>query len=456
MKKFLLALLLCLTACLFSGCVGELASVDELMSPPTINDDQFGIYSVLRSDGKVPDFLYPSRGEINTPVYIDDIDGDGVSEGFAFSSDPDSGGSLITFMTERDGYWKIAAQFKNSAGQVDKVIIEDITGDGDPEIIVGWGSYRSMAATICIYRREITEQGKEVREYSLGYTYGDMMMTDFTDDGVSELCTVTVHTTGSNQAVMSNAIARIYTFAGESPYCAYSVNLSKLVTEYTHFSFGNGDNGKKMLVIDGITADGELMTQLLTLSSDGSGIITPLIYSELQNKYRNFSRPEEIDLYTRDIDGDGCLELPFAKVMPGLGGDSSEEYMICWMDYIGGSDFFGKAASTLVNFSDGYYMRADRNADNLVALYHPDTGKYIVNLAKFDSEGAVTELDTLFTIHKFDPNETSFDKISKDYEIIDILDDGSIIALEYGKKYAGVYWVQVMAESNSPLSNLMN
>ena len=76
MKKLLLALLLCLTACVFSGCIDEFAATDELMSPPTINDDQFGIYSVLGSDGKVPDFLYPARGDINTPVYIKDINGD--------------------------------------------------------------------------------------------------------------------------------------------------------------------------------------------------------------------------------------------------------------------------------------------------------------------------------------------------------------------------------------------
>lgn len=455
MKKLLLALLLCLTACVFSGCIDEFAATDELMSPPTINDDQFGIYSVLGSDGKVPDFLYPARGDINTPVYIKDINGDGTNEAFAFSTDPDSGGSLITFMSKREGSWKVVAQFKNSAAQVDKVIIEDITGDKEPEIIVGWGSYRSMAATVCIYRREITEEGKKIKEYKLGYTYGDMMLTDFTDDGISELCTVTVHTTGGvNQAVMSNAIARVYTFAGETPYCAYAVNLSKNVGEYSKLCFGTADNGKKILVIDGLTTEGQLMTQILVLSADGSGIITPMIYSEVQSKYGNFSRPADMKLFARDIDGDGYLEMPFAKPMPGLSGDSGEEYMVYWMDYVGGSEQFETSGATLVNIKDGYYMEVEKNMENLVAVYHYDVGEYVLNLAKLDDEGGITELNTLFTIHKFDPEKTSVDKISRDYIVTDIMDDGSIIAFEYSKDYGEADWVKNIAESFAPLSNI--
>lgn len=457
MKKIMLVLLVCLSACVFSGCVGEFAGVDELMVPPTINDDQFSIYSVLRSDGKVPDFLYPARGDIRIPVYLDDFDGDGEEEGFAFSTDPDSGGSLITFMGKKGDDWATTAQYSNSAGQVDKVIIEDITGDSVPEIIVGWGSYRSMAATVCVYRREVTDKGEVVNEYSLGYTYGDMIVTDFTGDGISELCTVTVHTTSeNNQAVTSNAITRVYTFAGEKPYCTYTANLSKQVTEYTNFAFGTADNGKKILVVDGLTADGELITQLLTLNSDNSGIIMPMIYSELQHKYRSFARPSGMSIYPQDIDGDGYLELPYAKAMPGLGGEVSDEFMIYWMDYIGGSDYFDVSTATVVNMHDDYFMTVESEADSIVAIYHPDSKKYILNLAKLDEEGKVEELTALFALHKFAPGEATLDEIQSKYMVVDISEDGSIMAVEYSKDYEHSDWVKNIAESFSPVSYIMN
>ena len=84
MKKYGAAALICSAAVMLSGCVvGN--SVESLLSPPEISEEQRDVYNALvRVTGSNITLQYPKNGAYRSAIIMEDIDGDSEKEGIVF------------------------------------------------------------------------------------------------------------------------------------------------------------------------------------------------------------------------------------------------------------------------------------------------------------------------------------------------------------------------------------
>ena len=123
----------CQAGCSFAG-----LDAKTLMSPPRANLEQQGIYELLQEDRQELTFVYPKRGDYRSAIIMRDWSGDGVNDAIGFILD--ERGVEVYFLEKSQDSWRTAASFLNTATQVDMVLFGDLDGDGQEDVLIGWGS----------------------------------------------------------------------------------------------------------------------------------------------------------------------------------------------------------------------------------------------------------------------------------------------------------------------------
>lgn len=347
----LLALGLCLP---LSGCAVTGFDAQALMSPPKANEDQQSIHKLLQGSKSDITFIYPKTGEYRSAIITHDFTGSGKLDALGFYSAED-GSVQVQFLTKSDGKWKTADTFQNSATQVDRVCFGDLDGDGVDDVLIGWGSTSGSTgrtANVCAY---LYGDGN-LTEYTLG-TYGELTVTDFDGDGKDELFTADKYIPAEEEnAEESPALARVFSFEDGQIRELYTAPVDHTISNYISIAFGKLSAGTSGVVLDGAKADGSMTTQIFyvrdgALKNEPSGVNT--------DKYVNvFSRPSTAVFTSRDLNGDGVIEIPVVSPLPGIAADvalDSTSYFVEWgrYDFGGGSR---PAVRTLINSGENYWF----------------------------------------------------------------------------------------------------
>lgn len=316
-RKWAAALAVWLCLCL-SGCSFAPFNAKNLMAPPKANADQQAIHRLLQGSMNDITFIYPKNGEYRSAIIMADFTGDGKEDALGFYSLGDAGGVEVQFLEKTEGEWRTAASFKNNAIQVDRVCFGDLTGDGVEDVLIGWGSVAGTTGRTAAVNAYVYSEGT-MTESPLG-TYGEMVLTDLDDDGVSEVFTVEQYLSAEEEGDEPYpARAKVYVWQNGAMEEKYSADASNSISNFSSIIFGRLNSSQQGVVLDGAKADGNLITQIFYLEKEK--LINAPSGTAPEGNEELFLRPPAAPVLCRDINSDGIIEIPTVSTLPGISED---------------------------------------------------------------------------------------------------------------------------------------
>ena len=321
--------LLCVLLCLFlAGCSmpGERAQVEELLRAPKLSGDYGDVQTALNEWlGESAQLKYPMQGELLSPFLLQDLDGDGRQDAAVLYTTAQSSNVCIAIL-QRDGndMWQVRQSVEGLADTVESVSLAQLQPGGANQLLVGYMAAQGdhYLAVYSFAQGELTtilEQQYEqylVEDITGGGNQDLILMSTLEDGGVQiELLTVDKEGAFQQVAVMGLSANR---FSGCASVAA-----------------GKGADGRHYLVLDGWTGiSGNNLASVLLYFDEETQQMVPATQISTERLY-NASLRNVPGLVSRDLDGDGIVEIPTQPDEAGLLNMSQSRRMdfIVWMDY---------------------------------------------------------------------------------------------------------------------------
>ena len=314
---------------LLSGCsfpMTENMQVEELLRAPRLSGDYGALQNALNEWlGESAQLKYPMQGDLLSPFLLQDLDGDGEQDAAVLYTTAQTSNVCIAFLQrDDDGVWTVCKSIEGLADTVDNVRLAQLQDGGAVQLVVGYLASQGDSY-LAVYSYEhgevnaILEQSYEqyLVEDITGGGNEDLILMSTLEDGGVQIELLTVDRDGMFQQVAVMGLS-----ADKFSGCA-SVTA------------GLGTDGKHYLVLDGWTgiSGNHLATVLLRFDEESQQMVPAdqITTGELYNaSLRNVS-----NLVSRDLDGDGTVEIPTQPDEAGLLNMSQSRRMdfIVWMDY---------------------------------------------------------------------------------------------------------------------------
>lgn len=365
-----------LAGCSFGG------SVDSLLSPPKLSEEQNAVYDALiRSAGKDIRLKYPRSGEYRSAFVFANIDSEPDREAIVFyekTGETEGGGNVrINIIDRRGGKWTSVYDHAGAGTGIDRILFSELGGSGRQSVIIGY-TLLSGERSVQVYDYE---DGLLTSKYS--DTYSTMFTADLERDGKNELILIRP---GNQMKKASASLVSIDPESGEALETS-GVALDESATEFVSVAAGYVGKETPAVFIDGLSG-GQLTTEII-YSVDGQ-LRNPLYLGEsgLIEKTR---RPAG---YTcTDIDLDGVIEIPTLSLFPGYSEDSSgtKLYSTDWNIFDNYS--ITKKYSSFYNIGEGYCFILPSRWDGVVTAKRDSaTGEVVFCKFRTDLLNSTVEL----------------------------------------------------------------
>lgn len=380
----LLAICICVAFC---GC-DFAQNTDDMVSPPELTGDMSPIAEALYAvAGADCDLKYPAEGTHRSAIILEDINGDGIFEAFAFYST--SGDEMTTMhinvICQSDGKWVSVSDQTIVATGVEKVDFCDLNGDGIEEILVGWdvnGASEKQLSVFTFLENTLAQQ--------LLQAYTSFLCCDIDSNGTNEIF---VHVLNASEKT-NKAIIYSYNENGmaQTAGCVMDGSVKSAANPVLSVL----SNGQKAVYIDEIKGVGAV-TEVLYVSK--GELINPLLDNDVS--FENNSTLRAASLEIKDINQDGILEIPIAAELPNAVSDGEKLYYTNWCSFNG--EKLSIKLVTIVNTVDGYYLTVPNSMVGYVAVYK-DIENHERKFYHYDSANAVLG-KLLFTVTAVDADE---------------------------------------------------
>ncbi len=371
---------------LCSGCNIIGSDVENQLIPPQNDVEQNAMQAALNEQLQTQNFVltYPMSGTYRTPfVVLNQIQkatiirpaSDDVKEpetavldgwGLVFYRYTVGNAKTRIHLLRKDEkkVWNTVADVEGAGVEIGDVNFADLTGDGFPELLLGWTLYGTNEKRLSVYRLN-----QQLEAILCDLTYEELMVGDLTGDGAEDI--VIVSTGNNNQRVK----AQLYSLQDNRISLRGDTVLDRNIQQVEKVTLAALSPSVIGLYLDCKKNADTMITELLYWN--GTTFESPLSDDATAV---NTVTTRNGDLYACDIDGDGDLEWPTSRV----GGITD------WVSY----DFRAGALSTkfhsVVNAEDGYLIRL--HADWL------DTEKITIG---YSTEEAVLYLENNETERRF-------------------------------------------------------
>lgn len=282
-------------------------SVENLLSPPKLDEEQSAIYNALRlSKGGDVQLKYPVSGQYRSAFVIQNIDEESTDEAIVFykaSNVTDGGSSLrLNFLDKKDGEWVSVYDFAALGSEIERVRFADL-GDGGVSVLVTYSIQNSSDSATSIFKYE-DNLPSEV--YKSRHAY--MELLDINEDGSDEVFLV------NHDRASSIASAYLLGWSEDGAFSTLSsAPLSGNFAECKNIITGQCDDlGYKGIFIDYFLTDGSLGTDVL-ICTERSFTPSKIVPEQVIHRSNTYTP----SVFSQDIDEDGIVEIPATSPFPG-------------------------------------------------------------------------------------------------------------------------------------------
>lgn len=357
-----------------TGCSRLQTSVEDLMSPPVLTQEQAEIRSALSrvsGDSEIK-YKYPQNGDYRSSFIFYDIDSDQVEEALVFYQSPSKGDSTwINILDRQDGQWVSVCETPapDTTASIDFVSFEQLTDSQTVSLVVGWEDARS-GKTVIAYNYD---NGRLLPIFERDYT--ELAITDLDGNGSTDLVLFT------QQAQSTLVFLACKTENGFET--VDSIQLARSIVSFDNILSGRTAAGTTALFLDSTIDLYESPFQITDVLSakrgeNGTPVLVNLLDNEEVTLSQGTMRPAQ-NLFCRDIDGNGTVEIPTVATLPGYEGifDESAIFLTSYNQLSPTSQLI-PCQSGVVNPQHRYLLTfPERWLDNAVsAVVQPENGEY--------------------------------------------------------------------------------
>ena len=275
-------------------------NVEDLFALPEMPEEFTGLNQLLgelRAEGY--EYAAPTTGQNLQSVHMVDLNGDRHVEAVAFFRRSSDEKPMKIFVYEAvNGSYELRCSVESSGSNIDSVRYEDLNGDEQLELIVGW-KMGADVQTLAVYNI-----GREALPL-MSSTYSRYTIEDINQDGLPELFVLRGDSSGA-------PTVEVYMWQTNILAVAHRCALSSTMVELGRGNIVNGNTaeGHSAVYITGVTEQNMAVTDVLVWQSDflsGGSVVNAAVVestgrSSLVLPYRQL-RP-------MDINDDGITEVP--------------------------------------------------------------------------------------------------------------------------------------------------
>lgn len=416
-----LIVVICMTVFL-TACSANMAKPKAPKLPGAQEEIRQALKGILRNDAKLTNII---NGENKNAIQLVDLDNDGKEEVVIFyniENDPDPLRVLV--LKKEEDKWIEKDEIKGVGYGIDRVYYEDITGDGNKEIVIGWQLTDWMNKGIGVYKWD----GKNVKEIFVE-SYEEMTLYDFDGDGKAEIFLVKL----DRDEFKSTAL--LFKYGINDVKLLSTTELNGGVNGHTNVIAGKVSEDKNGVIIDSGCGAHSGLTELLVYEEntfknifkdlDTNGILNPNITKSM------------------DYDKDGILEIPILREPMGY-----EDVALAYIPWItvwnkwDGKDGICPVSEAYYNYNDSYYFKFPAKWDKKVNIdvSKGDLGNSEVTFSYL--KNPKSKKYPLFTINTFSlkqwedlrkNNDRNYIEIQRNIDkvhVVNIIDDNGKMSLD--------------------------
>lgn len=421
---------LTLTGCSVPRIIG---SVDTLLTPPRLTDDQNDIYDALSAhlSGDSMHLVYPQKGENLSAFIFCNLDADPSDEAVVFYQQTTSSTAAAPIsMAVLDlvtGSWQVVSETELEGSAVEDVTL--LSADGAQLLAVGLSYAGENGSSLLDI---FSLQGDGMQRIS-SKAYQAKALGDLTGEGNDDLLLIYTQEDSEGLAEVQAGLFRWDLSAGDSadPYLLVgNCKVNPEMTRYQQLSVTAESDGST-LYLDGYRGN-MMITEVLSCTMCGG---------EIQLINRTWSEgtitdyPQRLSLTSMDADGDGVIEIPGQTMLPGYTEEDAEILYLTQWYHRGGRRFVPQYAAYVNSLLNYQFIFPEDWVDHVSA--YRDSSRNEVIFYEWKKGGAPAD-SALFTLRAVSTSDWRAGKVSSEYQLV--ASRGQIVflarAADSGSKYA--------------------
>ena len=338
MKKRLFILTLLLV--FLTGCTYQMG--DGLLSLPRLPEEYVGLqklYDEILAEGAA--YVSAKSGSNRQSVQLADFDSDGENEVVSFFKNADGTFSVYIHKKFDETYFEIG-KADGVGKNIRSVDYINMNAMGELALLVTWDLEDSLQSALSVYSVQDGEMHNVLDLQYLSYYVVDMDL-DAQDDIIA---------VSRDSGEQFNSVA-MYSFNGRKCEVKGKTQLSIESDKVVNMVAGLTTSGKRAVYIDSSTLESEYVTDIIYCQNDGA-LMNERIDTESGSA--NVTK-RHINVYSSDIDNDGIVEVPLAKMFTGYTDPLSSDtrWKINWSEIETGK-IVNNSMNTFHNSLEGWFF----------------------------------------------------------------------------------------------------